>query len=71
MSEKSPLFTENLAKIFRDTMEAEGIKLPKKRNKPKEDEPEVFVTDGEKTFKLGKKRPKLVWSKKKKKKGVK
>ena len=73
---KSPLFTENLAKLFRDTMEAEGIKLPKKKRKPKEEDPEVYVMEGKKLKRIKldddkkkkpKKKVKLVWSKKKEK----
>lgn len=60
--EKSSLFTENLAKIFRDAMEAEGIKIPKKKKKPKEEDPEVYAMIGKKI--------KRIRLDKKKKKGV-
>lgn len=66
MSKDSPLFAERLASIMRETMEKEGIKIPKKKRKPKEEDPEVYTTDGNKVYKLDKKKkPKLVWSKKK------
>jgi hypothetical protein len=52
LHEESPMYAERLADKLRGLMEAEGIKLPKKKKKPKEDDPEVYFDDGKKVKRI-------------------